>query len=396
MKKNKNKSTFSFHIFSQNLKPLYKRGTLLILSVTVLFFLIGILTTVKPAYRLSSNTINEWTRQIQGSSFFYLLGFENRLFMKAFPGDIEPLNLSEVTFQLVTSLKPSDPRSLLGRELPGFYENSKIVVAGEGTTYQTLPIESAAPLDVVLEDRAATVPDEEELAGNDQNKESKDQPTTDGKDVVYIYNTHNRESFLPYLPEGTTPDEAHSAEVNITNVSDRLAQSLEDNGIGSSVSNSDIMALLNEKNMDYAESYTASKSVLKQALSANKDIQFVFDLHRDSQPKETTTKTIDGKKYARLFFVIGGDNPNYEKNLKIATDLDNKLQDKYPGLSRGVITKEGKGTNGVFNQDLSENAVTIEFGGVENKMEELYRTADVLAEIFSDYYWQAEKVQANP
>lgn len=37
----------------------------------------------------------------------------------------------------------------------------------------------------------------------------------------------------------------------------------------------------------------------------------------------------------------------------------------------------------------------IEFGGVENRLNELYRTADALAEVFSEYYWQAEKVNAT-
>jgi stage II sporulation protein P len=34
----------------------------------------------------------------------------------------------------------------------------------------------------------------------------------------------------------------------------------------------------------------------------------------------------------------------------------------------------------------------IEFGGVDNTFEELYRSSDALAEVFSEYYWQAEQV----
>lgn len=71
------------------------------------------------------------------------------------------------------------------------------------------------------------------------------------------------------------------------------------------------------------------------------------------------------------------------------------VEEQYPGLSRGVIQKEGPGSNGVYNQDLSENAILIEFGGYDNTLEELYRTADVLADIFSDYYWDAEEVDAQ-
>ncbi len=46
----------------------------------------------------------------------------------------------------------------------------------------------------------------------------------------------------------------------------------------------------------------------------------------------------------------------------------------------------------MFNQDLSEQAILIEFGGVENNWDELNRTADALAEVFSEFYWDAEKV----
>jgi stage II sporulation protein P len=59
-----------------------------------------------------------------------------------------------------------------------------------------------------------------------------------------------------------------------------------------------------------------------------------------------------------------------------------------------VLLKNNEGSNSLYNQDLNKNAMLIEFGGVDNNLEELYRTADAVADIFSDYYWQAEKVDA--
>ncbi len=55
----------------------------------------------------------------------------------------------------------------------------------------------------------------------------------------------------------------------------------------------------------------------------------------------------------------------------------------------------GAGRNGVYNQDVSENALTIEMGGVDNTMEQLYNTTEVFAEVFSEYYWNAEKVSTE-
>ncbi|WP_212959004.1 stage II sporulation protein P, partial [Bacillus sanguinis] len=42
--------------------------------------------------------------------------------------------------------------------------------------------------------------------------------------------------------------------------------------------------------------------------------------------------------------------------------------------------------NGVYNQDLSPNALLIEMGGVDNTPEELYASVDALVEAFSHYY----------
>lgn len=104
---------------------------------------------------------------------------------------------------------------------------------------------------------------------------------------------------------------------------------------------------------------------------------------------------MNGKSYAKLVFVVGAEHANYEKNVKLATEWHNLLEKKYKGLSRGVILKQGKNTNGKFNQDLSEKAMLIEFGGVDNTFEELNRTAEAFADIFADYYWQAEAVQSQ-
>ncbi|WP_186576460.1 stage II sporulation protein P [Aquibacillus kalidii] len=379
--------------FLNRWKP-WKKFSVLVIGVSILFIFIGILTTIQPAYRVSSSTINNWTSQIKGSSFLYLLKMENHSFGKAFPQDESPIVISDLVFEMATSVKPNDARSLLGRELPGFEAyDSTIIVASEGSDYTNLPIESSAPLDVVLEDREAKEPEEEET--NVPSKEPEEgQPTTNGKDVVFVYNTHNRESFLPYLPEGTDINHVYHSEVNITKVSDRLAKSLEANGIGSSVDQTDIGNVLSKNGWEYWQSYDASRPVVKEALAQNKDIQYVFDIHRDSQRKDVTTKEFDGKKYARIAFVVGEDYQN-EKNLSFATELHNLINEKYPGLSRTVSTQGGAGYNGVYNQDLSQNSIILEFGGVDNTMEELYRTADAVAEVFSEYYWNAEKVQGN-
>ncbi|GGM31122.1 stage II sporulation protein P [Paraliobacillus quinghaiensis] len=366
-------------------------GTIWIGLIVLLFIVIGLVTTAKPAYRLSSSILTTWTSQIDSSSFLYLLSMENRQYAESFPDDIERLRWSEVLFEVTTNIKPNDVRSLLGRELPGFYGyNQRIIVAGEGTDYTNLPIESSPPLDVVLEERDASIDEPEE-----KKNEKQAEQTTEGREVVFIYTTHNRESFLPHLEGVNNPNDAFHSEVNITKVSDRLGQALEIEGIGAQVDQTDIMSILNQNNWEYWKSYQASKPIVEEALAGNKEIQYIFDLHRDSRRREDTTVTIDGQEYASLFFVIGSDYSNNEKNIALATKLHKLLEEKYPGISKGVTQQGGSGHNGVYNQNLADNAILIEFGGVDNEMDELYRSADAFAEVFSSYYWNAQAVQGE-
>ncbi|UOQ47396.1 stage II sporulation protein P [Gracilibacillus caseinilyticus] len=358
-----------------------------------MFILIGMLTSVDPSYRVASNTVKKWTTNVTEEHFLTLMSMENRMFKEALPEDKPPIDMWKVMFELGTNVRMHDVRSLLGRELPGFeMYDRQILIAGEGTDYTNLTVESTPPLDIVLEEREATEPEEKQ-----DNKPVEEQEKTTGeRNVVFIYNTHNRESFLPYLPDTDDPNDAFHREVNITKVSEQLAKDLKRFGIGAQVDKTDIGSILNEKGWDYsADSYRASKEVVEAALTDNKDVNFIFDLHRDSMRKDVTTIDINGKSYAKMMFVIGGDNPEHEKNAALAKALQDKLDKEYPGLSRGVEMYGGAGRNGVYNQDLSENALTIEFGGVDNTMEELYNTSEVFAEIFSEYYWNAERVSGE-
>lgn len=368
---------------------LYKKSGLYFISIIFLFLFISIFTTIKPAYRFSFDLITEWTNNIDSSTFLYLLGMENRAYKNAYPKDKSLPNISNILLQMSTNIKLNDPRSLIGQELPGFSSfGNQIIIAGEGTNYTNLSIESSPPLEEILEEREAVFEEIEEEIDQDS---GNNQLSTGDKNVVFIYNTHNRESFLPHLPSVTDPKLAYHDEVNITKVSEYLSKSLEEKGIGTEVDFTDHMSISKK----FSQLYKASRTIVEEALASNNDIQYIFDLHRDSLPRDKTTKVIQDESYAKILMVVGAEYDSFEKNLKIATKLHELIDEKYPGLSRGVITKEGPGSNGVYNQDLSENALLIEFGGYDNTLEELYRTAEAVAEVFSDYYWDAEKVDAH-
>ncbi|WP_174613862.1 stage II sporulation protein P [Virgibacillus ihumii] len=375
---------------------IYRRSSVYVISVLILFVVIGLLTTVAPAYRISSETISDWTSEIESTSFLYLLAMENRAFKEAYPDDKALPDLPDTFFQMATSIKPNDPRSLLGKEIPGMSNFAyEIIVAGEGTNYTNLPIESSPPVDETLEDRKAVIGDSDKKQDSSENSSKDGQHSTGKKEVVFLYNTHNTESFLPHLPEVNDPDLAHHKKVNVTKISDYLAKKLEQNGIGTAVADENIMGILNDKGWEYWQAYSASRNVVQKAMSRNDDFKYIIDIHRDAQPRSETTTKINGNPYARIMFVVGGKYENYRENLILAKKLNELFKERYPGLSRGVIVKKGEGSNGVYNQDLSGNALLMEVGGVGNSLEELHRTADAVADVFSDYYWDAEKV-SNP
>jgi stage II sporulation protein P len=373
---------------------LFKIISALLLFIVLVFSISGLLTSLKPQYRIMSSSVNSATSDVNGKLLYQFMAWENHHFLKVDEDLSSSPKLTSLLFQLTSNINLDDPRSLLGRELPGFYQfDGKILVAGEGTNYTNMPIESAPPLEIMLAEREASLKNLEGLEKpTEENKPITPGQTTGDRTPVYVYFTHNRETYLPYLEGVTDPDSAYHSQINVTKIGDQLKSSLEERGVGTYIDKTDIQGRLNQKGLLYGSSYQESRSVVQTAMASNRDLQYIIDIHRDSQRKDKTTVSLQGKSYARLAFVIGGKNPNYEKNAKLANELHELLQKKYKGLSRGVMVKSDPGSNSIYNQNLSENALLIEFGGVDNTFEELNRSADALADVFSEYFWQAEKV----
>lgn len=360
----------------------------IVFSTVSLFFIVAIITTVGVGAKVSSPSFYVSNEKISNDFFVYMLGMENVYFTQALPDDTEPFSISSSLFELTTSINLDDPRSLLGRELPGFaLFDGKILIAGQGADYTNMPIESSPPMEVLMAEREAANERLEEL---DKLREEVAESEGELEEVVHIIHTHNRESFFPELRDvdETDPHQASHHSVNISLVGERLSLQLAKYGIGSFVNNTDIVAKLYERNWDYSQSYKLSRELIEKDIEKYGNFDFYFDLHRDGQKRKITTIDINGETYAKLLFVIGTKNPNYEQNQALAKKLHERIEREYPGLSRGVYDPSGEYVNGIYNQDLSENSILIEIGGVENSLEEVYRTVDVFAEIFSEFYWE--------
>jgi stage II sporulation protein P len=204
--------------------------------------------------------------------------------------------------------------------------------------------------------------------------------------LVLIYQTHNRESFFSET-NTNEPDRAWHESKNITLVGNRLSQALKERNINAIHDKRDVMKTLEQRNLTFAQSYVVSREVVNDALENNTSIKMVFDIHRDSNRRKVTTINLMGIDYARIGFVVSDSSGNFEENKKLADHLQSKIEEEYPGLSRGVIVKSSSNDNeqSTYNQDLLKSSLILEVGGVENTLEEEYRTVDVFANVVADY-----------
>ncbi len=197
--------------------------------------------------------------------------------------------------------------------------------------------------------------------------------------LIYIYNTHQLENY------SNNNLEIYNITPNVMMTSYILREKLANLGIEAMVEEANVTEILNANGWNYAASYDVTEMLIKDIKEKYPSIKYFIDVHRDSVGKGITTATISNVSYAKLMFLIGLENPTYAVNLTLATDLNNLLEQYYPGISRGIYQKKGKGVNGVYNQDLSNNAMLIEVGGVGNTIDEVYNSVTALTNVLANY-----------
>ncbi|MFC0274810.1 stage II sporulation protein P [Metabacillus herbersteinensis] len=257
---------------------------------------------------------------------------------------------------------------------------------------KTSHVELSPSMDMLLKENEVSIKDLEGMSRKLESlTEQLDEPihSTFGKEVVYVYHSHSRESFLPYLGK-EDPEAAFHSEVNITLVGQMLENSLQQRGIGTQSDSTDVVQILSDRGLTYNNSYYVSREIAMSAMEENKNLEILLDIHRDSLRREATTISINGESHAKLLFVVGTGHRDYKKNKRFSEAINTLLEKNYHGLSKGVLEKDNNQGNGVYNQDLSPNSVIVEIGGVDNNIEEINRTVRILADMISEYYWHGE------
>ena len=200
-----------------------------------------------------------------------------------------------------------------------------------------------------------------------------------GKPLVGIYHTHTSEAYVPW----SGVDHARGGKCgDIVDAGEALVKRLAEH---------DIAAMQSKTVHDYPrfmKAYGPSEETAKKMLAENPSLQMLFDIHRDAGKKEDTTVMVNGLSTARISIIVaigqeGLPQPHWQQNHAFAKLIDAKLNQHYPGLSRGIQLVDWR-----FNQHLFPRSLLLEVGCQENSKEEVLRSmeflGDVLAEILAE------------
>jgi len=194
--------------------------------------------------------------------------------------------------------------------------------------------------------------------------------------VIYLYNTHQTEEYK-------TSDLIDFTIYPTVMINDYILEDIfNKNNYQTVIEESSISDILKENNWKYSNSYKASRILMENSILKYPTLKYFIDIHRDSLTRDKTTVEIDGKSYAKILFIVGLENPSYQDNLVFTEKINNKIDEYYPNLSKGIYKKEGPGVNGVYNQDFSKNTILIEIGGYENTTVEVLNTTLAFSKCF--------------
>lgn len=198
------------------------------------------------------------------------------------------------------------------------------------------------------------------------------------KPYIYLYNSHQTEEYIPsdFLEYTVKPT------VTVNNYI--MKEVFNKNGYDVLVEERSIKDVLNSNGWKYNASYKASRVFLEDVKKNYSSLGVFIDVHRDSLNRDKTSITIDGKKYAKIIFLIGLENDNYQENLSFTERINNIINNNYPGLSKGIYKKGGAGVNGVYNQDFSGKTILVEIGGVDNTIEEVMNSSIAVSQSISE------------
>lgn len=202
-------------------------------------------------------------------------------------------------------------------------------------------------------------------------KEEKVEEEKKEEPIMYIYNSHQHETY-----DGDNYSVMDAARL--------LKDKLKEKGIDTLFEESSVVDYINISGISYNKYYGTTRIFIEEARKKYPTIKYLIDIHRDGIEKQYSTININEKNYAKILFVISNTNDNYFQNKEEAQKISDKINSKYPNLSRGLFYRSDT-IKTLYNQDLSKYTFLIEIGANENTKEEVINTIDVLSEAIYDY-----------
>ncbi len=261
-------------------------------------------------------------------------------------------------------------------------KTSEEAYQGGGTivSYGNLQIQTKIPKSFYSPDIKALL-----NQGSDLTIYDKSQPT------VLIYHSHTTEAYS-LLDTGyyiSSDARSNNSARNMVRVGDDLAAYLEKQGFN----------VIHDKTIhdkDYTKSYDNSRATIEKYLEQYPSIEVTIDVHRDditysNKTKVKPTAKINGKKAARMMIISGCEYnrvknfPDWEDNLKFDLQVQNKVNQLYPGLMRPILFSERK-----YNMYETHYSFLLEVGTDANTLDEACYSArlfgNALGQLLNEKY----------
>lgn len=197
---------------------------------------------------------------------------------------------------------------------------------------------------------------------------------------VLIMHTHTTESYEPYTRDfydSSFHSRTTDNSKNVVAVGDKIEAELKAAGI----------SVIHDKTVhdypSYNGSYQRSEITVRNILKKYPSIKVVLDVHRDAIQAQDGVRSapvekINGKQAAQIMIISGCDDgtmnmPNYMKNFRLSSLLQQQLESDYPGLTRPVLFDYRK-----YNQDLTTGSILLEMGSHGNSLDEALYSGELM------------------
>lgn len=283
---------------------------------------------------------------------------------------------------------PSDIAKLMNKAKKTTFKSkskgktSEEAYQGGGTivSYGDLQIQTKIPASFYSPDIKALL-----KHGSDLTIDDKSKPT------ILIYHSHTTEAYS-LLDVGyymSSDARSNNSARNMVRVGDDLAAYLEKQGFN----------VIHDRTIhdkDYTKSYDNSRVTVEKYLEQYPSIEVTIDVHRDditysNKTKVKPTAKINGKKAARMMIISGCEYnrvknfPDWEENLKFDLQVQNKVNELYPGLMRPILFSERK-----YNMYETHYSFLLEVGTDANTLDEACYSArlfgNALGQLLNEKY----------